>query len=216
MVTRRRFVLALGANALAPAVSFAQQPNIPRIGLLWIHSASISNYIDAFREGMRALGYVDGKNISIDDRSLVDGYDGLAPAADRLAREKVAVIVTFGSTALQVAHKAAPGIPIVMISGIDPVKLGVAASLSKPGGNVTGLSNISGDLSGKRLELIKEIAPRIRRVALLVYPGSAGEAIAVQNYEAAARALNLDCRVRRAYCVRNERCGPVPPGGHLR
>ena len=194
---RRRLLIALGAGALAaPLVSFAQQPsgNIPRIGLLWIHSAGSSHYTNAFREGMRALGYVEGKNISIDDRSLVDGYDDLPAAAGRLAREKVSVIVVYGATALLAAHKAAPGIPIVVFSGGDPVKLGLAASLSKPGGNVTGMSTVGAELSAKRLELLKEIAPRIRRLAVLLYPGSPGEVASLRTYEATARTLSLETR----------------------
>ena len=193
MITRRNLVIVLGAGALAPASVFGQQPGgIPRIGLLWIHSGGSSQYIDAFREGMRTLGYVEGKNISIDDRSLVDGYDGLAAAAGQLTREKVSVIVTYGGTALQTAHKVAPGIPIVMILGGDPMKLGVAASLSRPGGHATGLFLINTELSGKRLELIKEIAPRVRRVAVLLYPGNPSEVNALRSSEAAARTLSME------------------------
>jgi putative ABC transport system substrate-binding protein len=188
-------MLALVTIAFAPAPVFSQQPgSVPRIGLLWIDSGGSSNYVDAFREGLRAQGYVEGKNISIDDRSLVDGYDGLAAAAGRLAREKVSVIVTYGGTASQAAHKAAPGIPIVMVSGGDPIKLGLVASLSRPGGNVTGTTFLSADLSGKRLELLREIVPRIRRLAVILYPGSSAETEALKQYEAAARALNLEAR----------------------
>ena len=197
MFTRRRIVLALGAGALAtPLASFAQQPsgNIPRIGLLWIQSSGPSQNIEAFREGMRALGYVDGKNISIDDRSLVENYDGLAIAADRLARERVSLIVTYGTTALQAAYKASPGIPIVMASAADPVKLGFAASLSKPRGNVTGITSINMELSGKRLEVLKDLVPSIRRVAVLLASGSPTEVNSLKNFELAARTLKLEAR----------------------
>jgi len=193
---RRKLIVALGSGALTtPLGLFAQQPgNIPQIGLLWIETDSSSQNLVAFRDGLRTHGYIESKNIRIDDRSLVDRYELLDEAATRLVRANVDVIVCFGSTALQTASKATSTIPIVMVLSGDPVKFGFAASLSRPGGNVTGTSSITQELSGKRLELLKAIAPALRRLAVILYPGSAGEVAALKNYEAAARQLNLEAQ----------------------
>jgi len=191
---RRELLIASAAFLAAPFVLAQKAGQLPRIGLLWIHAGASAPFIDAFRDGMRALGYVEGKNISIDERSLVDGYDGLAAAATRLATEKVAVILAYGTTAVSTAHKAAPGIPIVMVAAGDPIKLGVASSLARPGGNVTGFTTISEDLSGKRLELLREIVPGMRRFAVVLYPGSASEVGSLRSYVATAQAMNLEMR----------------------
>lgn len=167
---------------------------MPRIGLLWLDTEKPSTFVAAFREGLRAQGYVEGKNIRLDDRSLVDRYERLPEAAGRLVRENVDVIICYGSTATQVAKKATSTIPIVTASSLDPVKLGWAESLSKPGGNVTGLTLISQDLAAKRVELLKEIVPGMRRLAVILSPDSAGEIVSLKNAEAAARALSLEAR----------------------
>jgi putative ABC transport system substrate-binding protein len=199
MNNRRKLLLALGAGALAaPFASFAsfaqQSRNILRIGLLWIKGDGSSQYVAAFREGLGTLGYVEDKNVRIDDRSLVDRYERLPEAAGRLVSQKVDVIVCYGATAMQAASKATSTIPIVVVSGGDPVKLGVAASLSRPGGNVTGLTSISQELSGKRLELLTEMVPGMRRLAVILYPGSPAEVASLKSYEVSARALNLEVR----------------------
>lgn len=193
---RRKLLIALGAGAFtAPLASFAQQTGaIPQVGLLWIDTDSSSKYVVAFREGLKAHGYIEAKNIRIDDRSLVDRYELLSQAADRLVRQKVDVIVCYGATALQTASKATTTIPIVMVMSGDPVKLGVVKSLSRPGGNVTGTSSISQELAGKRIQLLKEIVPRIRSFAVILYPESKAEIMTLRNSETAARALNLKVR----------------------
>ena len=188
MISRRKVVLAFAAGALAaPLTAFAQiaEP-LPRIGLLYIRTAATSHYVDAFREGMRAQGYVEGKNVRIDER-FVDHYDGLAAAAAGLVREKASVIFAIGSSAALAVQKATRNTPTVMVGGGDPVKLGIAASLSRPGGNVTGISSMSVELAGKRLQLLKESAPSVRRVAALLYSGSRAEVDALRHYESAAR-----------------------------
>lgn len=194
MNNRRKLIVALGAAALAaPLISFAQQSGgMPRIGLLWIEGRTSSPYVAALRDGLLARGYVEGKNIHIDDHSLVKQYGLLSEAAGRLVSQQVDVIVCYGATAVEVASRATSSIPIVVVMSGDPVKLGVAANLSRPGGNVTGTSSISQELSGKRLELLKQIAPDIRRVAVILYPESAAEVRSLRNYESAALALNLE------------------------
>ena len=137
-MNRRAFVALIGGT-FAASLAFAQKAvQTPRVGLLWISSDGSTHFISAFRDGLQALGYADGKNIIIDDRSLVDGYEGLSAAAAKLAAEKVSMILAYGTTAVRAAYAAAPGIPIVMVAGGDPIALGVASSLARPGGNVTG------------------------------------------------------------------------------
>jgi putative tryptophan/tyrosine transport system substrate-binding protein len=162
------FMLVVGG-----VVAQAQQPaKVPRIGYL-TGSASLSDnptWHEAFRQGLRELGYVEGKNIVIEWRSG-EGKRELGPAlAGELARLKVDVIVTVGSGDTRAAKEATATIPIVMIQAGDPVGAGFVASLARPGGNITGLSNLRPELSGKRLELLKEIVPKLTRVA--VFPSS--------------------------------------------
>ena len=196
MFTRRKLLVGLGLGVLSPAFpSFAQQAgNAPQIGLLWIKQEGSAPYLAALREGLRAHGYVEGRNIRIDERFLVQGYEGFAEAAGKLVGEKPAVIVAFGATAILSARKATTSIPIVMVGGGDPVKLGIAASLSRPGGNVTGVTLLSTELSGKRLELLRELVPGLRRIAVVLYPHSQVEVMSLKIYEAAARTLNLEVR----------------------
>jgi ABC-type uncharacterized transport system substrate-binding protein len=188
-------LVAAAAFPFASTFVFAQQPaRVPQIGLLWIHSEDFSRYIQVLREGLRALGHVEGKTFRIDDRSLVNSYEGLSEAAGRLVSQKVDVIVTWGSTAAQTVHKATSTVPIVAVGGGDWVKLGLVASLSRPGGNLTGLATLPVDISAKRLELLSEIVPALRRVAVVLYSGSASEIAALKEVEAAARTLNLETR----------------------
>src|SRR5207253_1733685 len=168
---RRNLLIAAGALATIPVAAFAQTPIArPRIGLLWIESGGDSIVLAAFREGVRAQGFVEGKNIEINTQSLVDRYDRLAEAADKLVSAKVDVIVSYGTTATLAAAKATSIIPIVMVAGGDPVKVGLVATLSKPGGNVTGITFLSLELVGKRLEILKEAVPGVRRVGVLLNP----------------------------------------------
>src|SRR5215471_596131 len=145
----------------------AQQPTkIPRIGLLIASSPSpASPRIEAFRQGLRDLGYVEGKDIIIEYRYGEGKPDRLPALAAELVSLKIDIIVTGGSSPTLAAKEATVTIPIVMTQDIDPVGSGFVASLARPGGNITGLSNFAPELSGKRIELLKEIVPRISRVA---------------------------------------------------
>jgi putative tryptophan/tyrosine transport system substrate-binding protein len=147
----------------------AQQPaKVPRIGYLSVSSPSaMSTRIEAFRQGLRELRYVEGKNIVIEWRSAEGKRDRLPSLAAELVRLKVDIIVTAGPPATRSAKEATVTIPIVMAQDGDPVASGFVASLARPGGNITGLSNLAPELSGKRLELLKEIVPRLSRVAVL-------------------------------------------------
>ena len=137
---RRDAILAFGTAALVPPGLFAQATaTVPVIGILGLGVEERSAYL---REGLRKLGYVEGRNIRFEERVVGDRYERLVEVANEYVQMKVNLIAALGSTAAQVAAKATSTIPIVMVSGLDPVKAGLAASLARPGGNVTGVSNI--------------------------------------------------------------------------
>jgi putative ABC transport system substrate-binding protein len=175
-------LLALGVTAEA------QQPKkVPRIGLLGVVSASAAEgRIEAFRQGLRDLGYVEGKNIVIEYRTAEGKLERLPALAAELVRLKVDVIVTRGPPPTRSAKEATSTIPIVMGSDIDPVGNGFVASLARPGGNITGLSALSPELSGKQLELLKEIIFKLSRVAVLGTSTIPGSAQMLRETEAAA------------------------------
>jgi putative ABC transport system substrate-binding protein len=171
----------------------AQQPKkVPRIGFLSNTSPSaIKARTDAFRQGLRELGYVEGKKIVIEFRYTERKRDRLPPLAAELVRLKVDIIVTGGSTVTRAAKEATARIPIVMGFADDPVGSGFVASLARPGGNITGLSALAPELSGKRLELLKEIVPKLSRVAVLGTSTRPGNAEALKEVELAAGAFGL-------------------------
>jgi ABC-type uncharacterized transport system substrate-binding protein len=183
------FVVMLFAVAI---VAEAQQPaRIPRIGILAPLSASFFSARDeAFRQRLRELGYVEGKNIVIEIRYADGKLERMSDLAAELVQLKVDVIVTAGPGILA-AKKASTTIPIVFGAAGDPVGAGIVSSLARPGGNITGLSNIAQDLDGKRLELLKEAFPKVARVALLWDPGTPRANLSLREMEAAAKALGL-------------------------
>ena len=195
-MSRRVFVLiCLLTAALLSTVSFAeaqQAKKLPRIGLLGALSPSISlARYEAFRQGLRDLGYVEGKNIVIEYRFAEGKLDRLSELAAELVRLKVEVIVAGGSRPTRAAKEATVTIPIVMAQDTDPVGLGFVASLARPGGNITGLSSLTGELSGKRLELLKETIPKLSRVAILGSSIQPGNAQALRETELAAGAFGV-------------------------
>src|SRR5258705_12070385 len=181
MNNRRKLLLALGAGALAaPLACFAQQPGkVWRVGFLALRSPTASNPIasyDAFTQGMGELGYVEGKNLIIEWR-LADGKVERLPAlAAELVQLKVDVIVAAGVQPTSAAQKATTTIPIVMGNSIDPVGSGFVASLARPGGNITGLSNLIGDLGSKHFEMLRSMTPKLSRMAILVNPTNSAHA----------------------------------------
>ena len=182
-------LIALGFRAEA------QQPKrIPRIGYLSSGSgAANSPRAEAFRQGLRDLGYVEGKNIAIEHRGAEGKLDRLPDLAAELVRMKVDVIVTGGNSAIRAAKRATSEIPIVMPHTADPVGDGFVVSLARPGRNITGLTSSAGyELSGKRLELLKETIPKTDRVAVLRDPGNLGTAQSLKETETAARSLKVD------------------------
>jgi ABC-type uncharacterized transport system substrate-binding protein len=187
-------VFVLTSVSVSIAVAFpAQQPmKVARIGYLAISPFSVNTArYDAFRQGLRELGYVEGRNILIEWRSG-DGKEDRVPAlAADLVRLKVDVIVTGGPGATRLAKEATRTIPIVMSQDNDPVGSGFVASLARPGGNITGLSTVSPEINGKRLELLKEIVPKLSRVTVFGSSTNPGNAQALKEVEAAARGLKV-------------------------
>jgi len=174
-------------------IAEAQQPaKVPRIGYLIGGSlSSISNRTEAFRQGLRELGYVEGKNIVIEWRSAEGKLDRLPALAAELVRLKVDVIVSSAASQTPVAKEATKTIPIVMAQDNDPVETGVVASLARPGGNITGLSALGPELSGKRLELLKEVVPKLSRVAVLGTSTIPGYTLSLKETERAAGAFGV-------------------------
>jgi putative tryptophan/tyrosine transport system substrate-binding protein len=188
----RRFIVALALSLLvAPFVAEAQRPtDVSRIGYLDGNAPSASAHLfEAFRQGLRALGYVEGQNLTIEERWASGQRERLPALAAELVQRRVALIVAPGSAA-RVAQHTTTTIPIVFHSVSDPIGMGLIASLARPGGNATGLTHLGLQLGGKRLELLKEALPELRRVAVLIDPGVPGPT-GWEEAEAAARALGM-------------------------
>src|SRR5262245_27223234 len=169
---RRAFVTRLGAALAAPLGARAQQTGkVYRIGFLRVGQPP-TTFVEAFQQGLRARGYIDGRNIGIEYRSTDGSFDELPRLATELVRFNVDVILAAGAPAAFAARSATAKVPIIFVHVYDPVEIGLVTSVAHPGGNVTGLSQISADLGGKRLELIKELVPKLRRVAVLWQPAN--------------------------------------------
>jgi putative tryptophan/tyrosine transport system substrate-binding protein len=192
-MSRRTIVVLIGLILASVHHAEAQKPTkIPQIGYLSAASASeVAFRIEPFRLGLRELGYVEGTNIVIEYRYAEGKLDRLAALAAELVRLKVAVIVTAGPSATRPAKDATATIPIVMTQDSNPVANGFIASLARPGGNITGLSSLAQELSGKRLELLKEIVPKLSRVVILGTSAIPGNAEALKETEAAAGAFGV-------------------------
>src|SRR4030095_2443744 len=192
----KKKIIVLTLCAMLFALSYsasAQQPTkVPRIGYLSGSSLSTdAARVAAFQHGLRDLGYVEGKNIVIEWRSAEGKLDRNLAHAAELVRLKVDVIVAAGGTEIRAARKATATVPIVMIRGGDPIGSGFVASLARPGGNITGLATLRPELSGKRLELLKEIVPKLSRVAVFGSSGFAEYALVLREIEIAAGPLGI-------------------------
>lgn len=190
---RRKFITLLGGVAVAWATSARAQQAVRsyRIGIL-APERPPPGFLETFRQGLREFGYVDGQNIAFEIRSA-EGYgQQLAVLAKQLVQLKVDVIVAINTPSVQAAKKASAGIPIVMLRTADPVKSGLVGSLSRPGGNITGLSFMVDELSGKRLAMLKEALPNISRVGVLWFKPNTGSEIAVDAMKAPSRELGLE------------------------
>jgi putative ABC transport system substrate-binding protein len=196
LASRRVFLATMSCGLLAPFAAQAQQPTrVPRIGLLSLNLAPSPHLREAFRQGLRDLGYVEGRNVVIEYRDAEGKPERLPALAAELVALKVDVIVTGGGTPTALAAKqATKTIPIVFASAPDPVTDGLVTSLARPGGNVTGSSNLNPELVGKCLEQLKQAVPGVSRVAVLWQPGAVSERTEKDMLKAAdvgARALGV-------------------------
>jgi len=209
MIRRREFIVGLGGAAALPVAARAQQP-LPVVGFVDGGSAADSTLggrLTAFRKGLGETGYAEGQNVAIEYHLLGGQLDGLPALMADLVRRRVAVIATPGSTPSSLAAKAATAtIPIVFAAGQNPVKLGLVASLARPGGNATGINFFNQEVDAKRLGLLHELVPRAIRIAVLVNP--AADAIAettLREVQVAARVMGLQIQVCNATTSRESR-----------
>jgi putative ABC transport system substrate-binding protein len=190
---RREFITLIGSATVWPFAAHALQPGSPTIGFLGATTPTVwSSFVAAFLQRLRELGWIDGYNLAIEYRWAEGREDRYNDFAAELVRLKVDVIVTGGTSAVIAAKQATSVIPIVFATAGDPVGTGLVASLSHPGGNVTGLSNQQTDLAGQRLELLLEVVPGVRRVALMGNVSSPNVLLEMNAVEASARKLNLE------------------------
>jgi putative ABC transport system substrate-binding protein len=188
--------LALALLAAAPETAGAQPaPRVYRIGFLGNSTVALeANLVGLLREGLRELGYIEGRNCQIDYRWAEGHYERLPALVAELVDLKVDVIVTAGTPAALAVKKGAPAIPLVMVAVGDPVGTGLVASLARPGGNLTGLVSIAPDLEGKRLELLREVIPRLAHVAFLANSANPFHALSEKQAKEAARELAVKVR----------------------
>ena len=195
-------VLTVGLYTAPVAAEAQQAGKVYRIGNLWNvppTAPDVSRILEAFRQGLRELGYVEGQNIEIEWRFAEGRFERFPDLVAELVRLKVDVIVTVTNSGAQAAKQATSTIPIVVAAGGDLVAAGLAASLARPGGNITGLTLTAGpEIAGKQLELLKLAVPKVSRVAVLRNPATLGHALMVRETEVAARALGLQLQVLEA------------------
>jgi len=196
MITRAALAAALALLAAPLAAPAQQSGKTARVGILFFVTSPLLD--EAFRQGLRELGYVEGQNIAIEYRSAEGKSERLPGLAAELVRLKVDVIVAASPPATEAAKQATSTIPIVFTVSGDPVAEGFVASLARPGGNLTGLATISPELVGKQLEMLKGVAPKVTRVAVLQNPSTGLHPVALRRAEGAARALGVQLQILEA------------------
>lgn len=197
VITMRTQIIWLTSMLLAwcsAAEALQTARTAARIGFIVSSGSTSSPALDAFTLELRDLGYVEGKNVVIERRYAEGRLDHIPTLVNDLVQQKVDLIVAPNNVAIQAARKATESIPIVMVSSIDPVEAGYVKSFLHPGGNMTGVTSISRDLSAKRVELLTELMPKISRVGVLWDADGPGPAVAFKKYKAAAQAFKLDMR----------------------
>jgi putative tryptophan/tyrosine transport system substrate-binding protein len=196
-IRRRELITALGGAAAWPLAARAQQPKVWRIGVL-APVPPTPVMLSAFRDGLRGRGYVEGQNLSIDVRWPQGSFDQDPSVVTELVNSNVDVIVTWGTPAVIAVRRATSTIPIVMASVADPVGSGFIASLARPGGNITGLTNIQVDLSAKLMELFAELVPGMKRVGVVRNPNDPAVTTMLRDTEDAVHKLNMQVEVVEA------------------
>ena len=197
---RREFItLFAGAAAAWPWTAQAQQPAMPVVGYLSSLGQAISVRFDAaLRRGLADMGYFEGQNVSVEYRWITDRYDALPAMAADLVQRQVAVIFAVGPPAVLAAKAASPTIPIVFVTGADPLKFGFVASFNKPGGNITGIWMVLTALAEKRLQLMHDLLPKAQLIGLLVNPASPVAGPQIREVQAAAHLLGVKLTVLNA------------------
>ena len=199
MINRRKLMLLLGGAISAPRALCAQQRAVPEVGFLGISSAALYEArLDALRQGLNEIGRVEGQNLTIEYRWAEGRYERLPALAAELVGRKVDAIVATASPAALAAKSATPRIPIVFVAVADPVTAGLAASLARPGGNITGISVMSVELIPKRLELLSELVPQVKVIALLVNPNNSYTERIIADAQKSARAKGVVLQILRA------------------
>jgi putative ABC transport system substrate-binding protein len=198
---RREFITLLGGAAATWPLAAGAQPSgrVHRIGILAsMPLAAAEGLVNAFREGLRERGYVEGQNLTIAFRAPAVSFEQNPDVAVELVRGHVDVILAYSTPAVIAARRATSTVPIVLLGVADPVGLGFAASLARPGGNVTGISAVASDLSGKMIELLLEMVPGVRRLGVVRNPDNPGVTLQLRQAEDAVRALGLELQVANA------------------
>jgi ABC-type uncharacterized transport system substrate-binding protein len=197
---RREFITLLGGAAVTwPLAGHAQQPAMPVIGLLYGASPDpVAHRLRAFRQGLKDSGYVEGENVAIEYRWAENQFDRLPEMVADLIRRQVTVIAALNTVAAVAAKAARTTIPIVFLSSEDPVRLGLVASLARPGGNATGINFFVTELAAKRLGLLHDLVPKANRVGVLVNPADVLTETTLRDVQPAARAIGLQIQVVNA------------------
>ena len=201
---RREFLGVLGGAAAMPFAARAQQQAMPVIGFLSARApGEDSDVLAAFRQGLKETGYVEGLNVAFAYRSTENDYGRLPALAAELVQGQVGVIVAFGAAAASAAKAATATIPIIFLTGSDPIRLGLVASLNRPGGNLTGVTQLTTEVGPKRLELLREVVPAAREIALLINPENPNTEILLKDLPPAARKLEQRLHVLHASTARD-------------
>jgi putative ABC transport system substrate-binding protein len=196
---RRQFIAGLGGAAAWPFTVRAQQAATPVVGVLnAVSSVGRARELAGFRQGLKEGGYVEGRNVAVEYRSADGQYEQLPALAADLVRRRVTVIAALGAPAAVAAKAATTAIPIVFEVGADPVEMGLLASLSRPGGNITGVANLNSEVGPKKLQLLYELVPTATIIGLLVNPANPGNEIRTKDMQAGARTLGVELDVLRA------------------
>jgi putative ABC transport system substrate-binding protein len=197
MMLRRKFITLLGGAAAWPLAARAQSTTLPVVGLL-TGAHQDDRWLGALRQGLKESGYVEGSNLTIKHRSADGHFDRLPALATELVADPVAIIVTIAPSAALAAKAATSTIPMVFVTGADPVELGLVSNLSRPGGNVTGINFLVKTLAAKRLELLRELVPRASVIGLLANPTNPASESEARDVQAAARSLRIPVEIRNA------------------